>query len=93
VKESERLAIDFLEVDHFIVLIIFGDYIVLRYQDEEDNEQIMENIIMKLQVMMDDARKREQDGNNNNSIVGIIDVIYISYCGISQSEGGCEWIE
>jgi hypothetical protein len=36
---------------------------------------MMENMIMKLQVMMDEARKKQQqDGNNNNSIVGIINV-------------------
>jgi hypothetical protein len=36
---------------------------------------MMENMVMKLQVMMDKARKRQQqDGNNNNSIVGINNV-------------------
>jgi hypothetical protein len=36
---------------------------------------MMENMMMKLQVMMDEARKRQQqDGNNNNSIVGINNV-------------------
>jgi c-di-GMP-related signal transduction protein len=53
----------------------FGIFIVERYQDDEDKEQMIENMIMKLQVMMDEARKRQQqDGNNNNSIVGIINV-------------------
>jgi hypothetical protein len=36
---------------------------------------IRENMIMELQVMMDEARKKQQqDGNTNNSIVGIINV-------------------
>jgi hypothetical protein len=51
----------------------FGIFIVQGYQDNDDVEQMMENTIMKLQVMMDEARK-QQDGKNNDSIVGIINI-------------------
>jgi hypothetical protein len=53
--------------------LTFGDYIVLRYQDGDGMEQMMENVIMKLQVMHE-ARKQQQDGNNNNPIVGVINI-------------------
>jgi hypothetical protein len=56
--------------------LFFSEYFVERYQDENDKQQMMENMIMKLQVMMDEARKRQQqqDENNTNASVGINNV-------------------
>jgi hypothetical protein len=42
---------------------------VERYQDENDKQQMMENMIMKLQVMMDEARKRQQQQDENNMLM------------------------